>query len=66
MVAVTASDLLAPVVASTLLLFLVLLGAIGAKAGGAAIGRAPLRVTFWDALAILITAGIGILVGTVV
>ncbi len=48
------------------LAFLALLGAIGAKAGGARIGRATLRVTFWGALAMALTAGIGKLFGTVV
>jgi vacuolar iron transporter family protein len=66
MVAVTPSDILTPIVASTSLLFLALLGAIGAKAGGAAIGRATLRVTFWGALAMALTAGIGMLVGAAV
>jgi vacuolar iron transporter family protein len=66
MVAVTPSNLLTPVVASTSLVFLGLLGAIGAKAGGAAIGRATLRVTFWGALAMALTAGIGSVVGTAV
>lgn len=46
------------------LLFLALLGAAGAKAGGAPIGRAMVRVAFWGALAMAITAGIGKLVGT--
>jgi VIT1/CCC1 family predicted Fe2+/Mn2+ transporter len=40
------------------------LGAIGAKAGGADIVRATLRVTFWGAFAMALTAGIGALVGT--
>jgi len=48
------------------LLFLALLGAIGARAGGAPIVRATVRVTFWGALAMAITAGIGMLVGTAV
>jgi vacuolar iron transporter family protein len=48
------------------LLFLALLGAVGARAGGAAIGRPILRVTFWGAMAMAITAGIGRLVGGVV
>ena len=48
------------------LLFLALLGAVGARAGGADIGRATLRVTFWGALAMALTAGIGALFGTVV
>jgi vacuolar iron transporter family protein len=51
MVAVTPANILAPVVASNSLLFLALLGAIGAKTGEAAMGRATLRVTFWGALA---------------
>ena len=46
------------------LLFLALLGAAGAKAGGAPVGRAMARVAFWGALAMAITAGIGKLVGT--
>jgi vacuolar iron transporter family protein len=66
MVAITPANILTPVVASTSLLFLALLGAIGAKAGGAAIGRATLRVTFWGALAMALTAGIGILLGAAV
>lgn len=48
------------------LAFLGLLGAVGGRAGGAPIGRAMLRVTFWGALAMAATAGIGQLVGTVV
>jgi VIT1/CCC1 family predicted Fe2+/Mn2+ transporter len=48
------------------LVFLALLGAIGARAGGANIWRATARVTFWGALAMAITAGIGRLVGTAV
>jgi VIT1/CCC1 family predicted Fe2+/Mn2+ transporter len=45
---------------------LALLGAAGAWAGGASIGRAVLRVSFWGALALLATAGIGRLFGAVV
>ena len=48
------------------LLFLALLGGVGARAGGAAIGRPVARVVFWGALAMAATAGIGRLVGTVV
>ncbi len=48
------------------LVFLALLGAIGARAGGADIWRATVRVTFWGALAMALTAGIGRLFGTVV
>ena len=46
--------------------FLAVLGALGARAGGAAIGRPVLRVVFWGALAMALTAGIGRLVGTAV
>jgi VIT1/CCC1 family predicted Fe2+/Mn2+ transporter len=48
------------------LVFLALLGAIGARAGGANVVRATLRVTFWGALAMALTAGIGAIFGTVV
>ena len=47
------------------LLFLALLGAVGARAGGAGVGKATLRVTFWGARAMALTAGIGAIVGTV-
>ncbi len=45
------------------LTFLAVLGAVGARAGGARIGRATLRVLFWGALAMAVTFGIGRLVG---
>ena len=48
------------------LLFLAILGAVGAKAGGAPIGKAVLRVTFWGAFAMAATAAIGLLFGTTV
>ena len=50
-------------VSAASLLFLAMLGAIGAKTGGAPVGKATLRVAFWGALAMAITAGIGRLVG---
>ncbi|RVA18335.1 VIT family protein, partial [Mesorhizobium sp. M7D.F.Ca.US.004.03.1.1] len=46
--------------------FLAVLGAIGAKAGGANVLRATVRVTFWGALAMALTAGIGAVVGTAI
>jgi VIT1/CCC1 family predicted Fe2+/Mn2+ transporter len=46
--------------------FLAVLGMVGARAGGADPWRAALRVTFWGALAMALTAGIGRLVGTAV
>jgi len=46
------------------ILFLGLLGAVGAVAGGAAPWKPVARVVFWGALAMALTAGIGRLVGT--
>lgn len=46
------------------LVFLALLGAVGAKTGGAKMLTASVRVTFWGALAMAVTAGIGALFGT--
>jgi VIT1/CCC1 family predicted Fe2+/Mn2+ transporter len=51
-------------VAGTSLLFLALLGGLAAHAGGANIWTGAGRVTFWGALAMAITAGVGTLVGT--
>jgi VIT1/CCC1 family predicted Fe2+/Mn2+ transporter len=53
-----------PVVAIASLIFLALLGIAGAKVGGAPVLRAALRVTFWGAVAMAATAGIGSLFGT--
>lgn len=64
--------LLAPVetlvytVSLTSLVFLAALGMLAARAGGAPMVKAALRVTFWGALAMLLTALIGKLFGTVV
>lgn len=66
MVILSPASSLVPVVSVASLAFLALLGAIGAKAGGAIILRATARVTFWGALAMALTAGIGALFGTVV
>lgn len=51
-------------VSTASLLFLAVLGSIGAKAGNAPIAKATLRVAFWGAAAMAVTAGIGRLVGT--
>ena len=48
------------------LAYLAILGAIGARAGGAGILKATIRVTFWGALAMAITAGIGMVIGKAV
>lgn len=52
--------------ATASLLFLALLGAVGARVGGAPVWKATARVTFWGALAMALTAGIGMLVGQAV
>jgi VIT1/CCC1 family predicted Fe2+/Mn2+ transporter len=57
--AVAPLDMLAIWVAASALLGLAMLGALGARAGGAPIGRSVLRVVFWGALAMAITAGVG-------
>jgi vacuolar iron transporter family protein len=58
--------LLVPIVAAVSLLCLVALGALGARVGGAPLGPSVRRVSFWGALAMLVTAGIGRLFGTAV
>ena len=58
--------LLVPVVAVTSLVVLAVLGALAARTGGAPVFRATLRVVFWGALAMVLTAGAGKLFGTVV
>ena len=55
---------LIPVVAGTSLLFLALLGGLAARAGGAGVTLGAIRVTFWGALAMALTAGVGALFGT--
>lgn len=54
------------VVAGTSLLFLAILGGLAAFAGGAKAPRAVLRVTFWGAMAMALTAAVGAMFGTVV
>lgn len=53
-------------VALSSLLFLAVMGGIAARAGGAPILRASLRVTFWGAMAMALTAGVGRLFGVMV
>jgi VIT1/CCC1 family predicted Fe2+/Mn2+ transporter len=50
-------------VSGSSLLFLALLGSLSARAGGAPVISAALRVTFWGALAMALTAGVGALFG---
>jgi VIT1/CCC1 family predicted Fe2+/Mn2+ transporter len=56
---------LIPLVSGTSLVFLALLGGLAARAGGAGVTMGAIRVTFWGALAMALTAGVGWLVGTV-
>jgi VIT1/CCC1 family predicted Fe2+/Mn2+ transporter len=57
---------LVPVVAVTSLVFLASLGALAARTGGGAMGVAALRVAFWGAAAMLVTAAAGRLFGALV
>lgn len=50
-------------VAATSLLFLAVLGGVAARAGGAPLMTSVVRVTFWGALAMALTAGVGALLG---
>jgi vacuolar iron transporter family protein len=56
---------LIPMVSGTSLVFLALLGGLAARAGGAGVTVGAIRVTFWGALAMGMTAGVGALFGTV-
>ena len=56
--------LIIPVVAASCLVCLAALGALAAHAGGASRGRGALRVTFWSALALALTALVGRVFGT--
>lgn len=62
-VLVTPSKALIPVVVATSIVFLAGLGAVGAYAGGAPVGRAAVRVTFWGVLAMALTAAVGAIFG---
>lgn len=55
---------LIPIIAGTSLLFLAFLGGLAAHAGGAGLMAGAMRVTFWGALAMALTAGVGALFGT--
>jgi VIT1/CCC1 family predicted Fe2+/Mn2+ transporter len=57
---------LVPTVFGVTLICLALLGALGAKVGGAPILKPTLRVAFWGAFAMALTAGVGALVGKAV
>ncbi|WP_247892221.1 VIT family protein [Azospirillum sp. Sh1] len=65
-VVMTPLHLTAIVVSAFSLVLLAGLGALGAKVGGAGVWRATLRVTFWGAFAMALTAGIGWLFGATI
>ena len=60
-VALAPEAALIPVVAVSSLLFLAILGGLAANAGGANVVTGALRVTVWGALAMAVTAGVGML-----
>ena len=66
LVIILPSSWLIPLVAAGSLAFLAVLGMIGAKAGGAEMLKPTIRVTFWGALAMGLTTGIGALIGKAV
>jgi VIT1/CCC1 family predicted Fe2+/Mn2+ transporter len=47
----------------TSLVFLAILGGLAARTGGARIRTGVIRITFWGALAMAITTGVGMLFG---
>jgi vacuolar iron transporter family protein len=65
-VLVTPQTRLVAVVSVVSLILLAGLGVLAARAGGAPIIKSAVRVTFWGALAMALTAGVGALFGTVV
>ena len=62
--AITPAGLI-PLVSGTSLVFLALLGGLAARAGGAGVMVGAIRVTFWGALAMGLTAGVGAPFGTI-
>jgi vacuolar iron transporter family protein len=65
-VAIVKDSILIPVVCVTSLFFLAILGGVAARVGGGAVATGAIRVTFWGALAMGLTAGVGALFGTTV
>jgi VIT1/CCC1 family predicted Fe2+/Mn2+ transporter len=62
-VAITPPADLIAVVSGSSLIFLAVLGAVAAHAGGANMGVGAIRITFWGALAMALTAGVGAMFG---
>ncbi len=65
-VLVTPESRLVPVVFGSSIIFLTMLGVLAARAGGAPVLTSALRVVFWGAIAMALTAVVGALFGTVV
>jgi VIT1/CCC1 family predicted Fe2+/Mn2+ transporter len=65
-VAMVSESSLIPIVSGTSLVFLAILGGLAARVGGARVITGAMRVTFWGALAMALTAGVGALFGTAV
>jgi VIT1/CCC1 family predicted Fe2+/Mn2+ transporter len=65
-VAMVSVSNLIPIVSGTSLVFLAGLGGLAGRVGGARVGVGAMRVTFWGALAMALTAGVGALFGTAV
>ena len=63
--AITPAAALIPLVSGSSLVFLALLGGLAARTGGAGVMMGAIRVTFWGALAMALTAGVGLLFGTI-
>ncbi len=66
LVVVAPASSLVWMVSGSSLFFLALLGSLAAHAGGSSIMKAAFRVTFWGALAMALTAGVGALFGATV
>jgi VIT1/CCC1 family predicted Fe2+/Mn2+ transporter len=65
-VAMTPPSSLILVASATSLVFLAILGGVAARVGGASMATGAMRVTFWGALAMALTAAVGALFGTAV
>jgi VIT1/CCC1 family predicted Fe2+/Mn2+ transporter len=63
-VALVSESSLIPVVSGSSLVFLAILGGLAARVGGAPVTMGAVRVAFWGALAMGLTAGVGALFGT--
>ena len=62
---IATGPVIAPAVAIVAVIVLIILGALGARTGGAPMLRGAIRVTFWGVFAMAVTAAVGALFGTV-